>query len=104
QQTKPATEHYEELGLKVSELSPEIAKRFGYNKDEKGVVILEVKKGSNAENSDIRAGDMIRGVNNTVIATVEEYRRTVDVLEKGNPVALLIRRPNAGFIVVQLQK
>ncbi|MBN2569605.1 MAG: DegQ family serine endoprotease [Deltaproteobacteria bacterium] len=104
QQTKPASEHYEELGLKVSELSPEIAKRFGYNRNEKGVVILEVKKGSDAESVGIRAGDMVRSVNNTVIATVEEYRRLVDALEKGSPMALLIKRPNAGFIVVQLQK
>jgi len=102
--TKPAVEKYEELGLKVSELSPEVARRFGYNRNEKGIVILEVEKGSGAESAGIRAGDMIKGVNNTVITTMEEYRRQVDAVEKGSALALLIKRPKVGFIVVQLQK
>ena len=103
-QTRPAAEKYEELGLKVSELSPEVAKRFGYNRNEKGVVILEVEKGSGGESAGILAGDMIKGVNQTVVTTVEEYRRQVDIAEKGSALALLIKRPNVGFIVVQLQK
>ncbi len=103
-QTRPTVERYEELGLKVSELTPDIAKRFGYNRNERGVVILEVGKGSSADSSGIQAGDMIKGVNNTVITTMEEYRRLVDAVEKGNTLALLIKRSNVGFIVVQLQK
>ena len=103
-QTSPAVERYEDLGLKVSELSPDIAKRFGYNRTEKGIVIVEVEEGSIADQAGLHIGDMIKGVNQTVITTVEEYRRLVDEVKKGDTLALLIKRPNVGFIVIQLQK
>lgn len=102
--TSPSVERYEDLGLKVSELSPDIATRFGYDRTEKGIVIVEVEEGSIAEQAGIRTGDMIKGVNQTVITTVEEYRNQVDEVKKGDSLALLIKRPNAGFIVIQLQK
>jgi serine protease Do len=103
QQQSPK-DRYEKLGMKVSKLTPEIAKRFGYDGDERGVVVIEVEKESNADNAGIRTGDMIKGVNQTAVATVEEYRKQMDSAEKENAITFLIKRPHAGFIIVQVQK
>jgi len=50
------------FGLDVQELTPALAKQFGYAADVKGVVISDVKDGSSADANGLEAGMLITKV------------------------------------------
>ncbi len=91
------------LGLYISKLTPEIARRFNLEETE-GVIILSVEPGSKASKAGLRPGDLIKEVNHQVIETVKDYREAIKKVESGKSVQLFIRRINAGFVVVKLTK
>lgn len=103
-QVKHEMDRYGELGLKAANMSPELANRFGYDGDEKGVIVLEVETDSSAKRAGIRPGDLIRSVNHTTVTMVKEYRAQVDKVKKGGAIQLLIKRQNAGFMAVRITK
>lgn len=81
----------EMVGLTVKELNKDLAARLGL-KEQKGVVITEVKQGTGAEQAGIAKGDIIREVNGTKISTVGDYERAVSGHKKGSIIRMLLRR------------
>ena len=83
-------------GLQVQNLTPEIAERYGYAPDEKGVVVTQVESGSNAEEEGIVPGSLIQEMEWTPIEDLESYSRLVEQLthEKEKQVLLLVKSPN----------
>lgn len=51
------------LGISVETLTPELAEKFGYKKDMKGVIVVDVEPGSSAAQVDIQPKDVITEVN-----------------------------------------
>lgn len=87
------------LGLVLSDLSAERKKELGVNG---GVLVEDVKSGP-AARAGIRPGDLILGVNNEDVRSVEQFRKIVGGLEKGRHVALLVRRGDTTtFITVKV--
>jgi len=93
-----------ELGVTLDLLTPETAERFGYNPSEKGVVIVNVKGGSTAEKSGLRPGDIIKGINNDRVESVDDVLSTFKKAEEGDTLRLLIKRGRAGFVVIDVKK
>jgi len=58
---KPEAEKVElgDFGLNVQELTPELAKQFGYPAEAKGVIVSDVKEGSSAEANGLEAGMLV---------------------------------------------
>ncbi|MBW2544639.1 MAG: Do family serine endopeptidase [Deltaproteobacteria bacterium] len=100
---KPMKES-DNLGIKAADITPEIADRLGYGGDMKGVVVLEVKKGSKAEKSGVRQGDLVVAVNHVKVKTVDDYLKEVNRVDEGKKVKLLLRRGRAGFIALAITK
>jgi len=94
----------DDLGLRVSGLSEETARRFGHPQDETGVIVLQVRPGSQAESADIRPGDVIKEINRKPVPNLEEYLKTLKSTSSEKEIQMLIKRPGAGFIVVRLEK
>lgn len=92
-----------ELGIRVSKLTPEIARRFNII-EHKGVVVVEVASGSKAESEGVLVGDIVKEINRTGINTVEEYNNTIKKYKNGESIELLIKRMGVGFLVVKLIK
>ncbi len=84
------------LGLSVQALTPELAKQLGYENDH-GVAVTGVTPGSPADDSGIKAGDLIKEVNQKAIRSVEEFTRAVKQIRKGDSVAMLVRRGETTF-------
>jgi len=60
-------------GSKVANLSPAVAQELGLEDDSKeGVVVLEVTRGSNAGRLGLRRGDIVVGINNEKVSSVEQ--------------------------------
>jgi serine protease Do len=88
-----------ELGIRIADMTPEMAKRFGHSESDKGVLVVDVKSGSKAAEAGIRQGDLVKEVNRRPVAEVSELRAE---LKKDDNPQLLIKRPNAGFIVIKI--
>ena len=54
---QPTENSFEDLGVKGQSLTPEIAERLGYNRNEKGFVITTVIPGGLAQRAGLRPGD-----------------------------------------------
>jgi serine protease Do len=100
---RPQQQAAEEFGIRVSNITPEIAQRLDI--DEKtGVIVTGIESGSKAEGADIRVGDIIKEINRRPIETVSDYQKILSRVDSGEAVNLFIRRKNAGFLVVKLTK
>jgi serine protease Do len=92
-----------ELGIRVSELTPEIAERFNLN-DTTGVVVMEVAPDSQASEAGIRVGDIIKEINHRAIESVDDFGEAVGKAESGDPLQFFVWRPNSGFLVIKITK
>ncbi|MGD8943513.1 MAG: DegQ family serine endoprotease [Desulfobacterales bacterium] len=88
-----------ELGIRIAELTPEMAKRFGHSETEKGVLVVGVESGSKAAEAGIRQGDLVKEVNRKPVTSVSKLRAE---LKKEDKIQLLVKRPNTGFIVIKI--
>jgi len=92
-----------ELGIQVADLSSDAARRFDVA-DTEGVILVGIKSGSTSENAGLRTGDVIKGVNRVEVKNVEDYKRIIDSVKPGEPIAFLIKRRNSGYRVVKVVK
>jgi len=93
----------DELGIHVSDLTPEISSYFNIL-DDKGVAVIRVDPGSKGENAKILVGDLIKEINHEEIATVRNYQSAIEKVNPGDPIQIFIRRMNTGFIVIKIDK
>jgi len=86
------------LGVDVTELTDQLAQRFGYEK-ENGVLVARVEAGSVADEKGMRQGDLIVQVNKQKVSSVRDYEKIVEKLEPGDIVLMQIRRQNNNHFI-----
>jgi serine protease Do len=86
------------LGIVVADLTKELAARLRTN-ETRGVVVMEVKPGSAADDAGISQGDIIRQINATPVNDSKEYAKIVSTLRKGATVPFLVRRGDSSLFV-----
>jgi serine protease Do len=91
------------FGIRVSNLTPEIARRLDLRETE-GVVVTGVQANSEGEDKGIQTRDIIKEVNHQSINTVEAYKDAIQKVKKDDTVSMLIKRANSGFFVIKLTK
>ncbi|MEA3415546.1 MAG: DegQ family serine endoprotease [Thermodesulfobacteriota bacterium] len=96
--------HGDELGIRVSKITPEIARRFNITSETKGVMVVTIIPNSKASEAGLKAGDIIKEINRTGINTADEYHNQIKKIKKGKSIEMLIKRINAGFIVIKTTK
>lgn len=79
------------LGLKVQDLNPELSKYFGV-KTGKGVLVLEVREESPAEEAGFLPGDVIIQVDGQEVKDIEELLEIMDEAKKGEKLTFEILR------------
>jgi serine protease Do len=80
-----------QLGLALTNISPELAQRFGLEGTD-GVMITNIDPDSSAADSNLRRGDVILEVNGQNTGNVEAFREAVGKIKKGEVLRLLVRR------------
>jgi serine protease Do len=75
-------------GVHVANLSPALANELDLNDDAKGVIVLKVDDGSVAESLGVQRGDIVLGVNNREVKTVEQLQNALAPSDKGWRITL----------------
>jgi serine protease Do len=88
---KPQVGALSPYGLRVKDLSPELAKELGIEVPE-GVVISSVQPGSRADEAGLRPRDVILEVNRETVKNVDSYQSAIKIGAKGKIVLLLVKR------------
>ena len=101
--SKPNSEQtYSDVGVEIDELTPEVAKRLGLDKDAQGVVITDVKKNSPAGFGGLSTGQVIEKVNDTKVNSPKEFEAAMKKASLKEGILFLIRtRIGTRFIVIQ---
>jgi serine protease Do len=79
------------LGLVVQEFTPELARRFRMDY-EPGILIVQVKEGSPAEEAGVQEGDIIKEVNRKPVKDIKTYHALISSVKKGANVLFRIKR------------
>ena len=79
------------LGVMGGELTTDLAKAFGYDK-QNGAFVSQVMEGSAADNAGIKAGDIIVSINGNPVRSFGELRAKVATMGAGKAVELGIIR------------
>src|SRR5690606_12662630 len=70
--TPEAAQEATKYGFSVEALTPELARKYGYQNDT-GVVITQVESGSVAAWAGLRAGTLIMAINRQPVKSLEDY-------------------------------
>ncbi len=79
-------------GLTVEDLTPRMAKQLGVDDHVTGVVVTDVAVGSQAEESGLVQGDVIREINHEPVQSLKKFRQTVKALPNEQTILLFIHR------------
>ena len=97
-----STDRASGLGLQVGNLTRSMLRKLKLKK-RRGVVVIEVKSGSEAEESGIKVGDVILKVNFRTIGDTKDFTKIVRSLRRGAAVNFYLRR-GKGHIWIALVK
>jgi len=90
-----------EYGLEVTEITPELARRFDI-KETAGVIVVGVAPDSKADAAGIKQGDLIIEVNRKNVDSVKDFKKLINQYKGGDGIRLLVQRMNAGLMVIRL--
>lgn len=85
------------LGFEVQDITTDLAQRYRLDKELKGVLIVNVLAGSDAQKEGVRPGDVIVSVNRQSINTVKDFEARLQKVDRGEYVLLRIIREGGGF-------
>ena len=84
------------VGLRLSTVTDDIASRYGIPK---GVYIKSVEMDSPAMMAGVQEADIITGINDEEITSVEQYSQRIYEMEPGDEVKISIKRQGIGEYV-----
>lgn len=87
---QPVEKSHESWGMTLSNLTPEVARQFRIDGDQKGVVVTQVEPGSPAAEAGLQPGDVIEEVNRKTVSSVEEFTKALP--ENQDTMLVLVQR------------
>jgi serine protease Do len=92
-------QHEGQYGLEVTELTPDIARRFQVD-EVSGVIVIGVEPDGRAAAAGVKKGDIIIEVNRVNVDSVKDFKNLIG--QKEEDISMLVKRMNAGLIVIRL--
>ena len=90
---------YDIFGLKVENISPEYVDKYDLSVNE-GVVVVDVKEGSDAYSVDIQEGDVILEVDKSKVRNINDYYNIISKINPKEGVLMRIKRKEVTIYVV----
>ncbi len=79
-----------ELGLELRELTPELARRYGYDEGEEGLLVVEVERGGLAFEVGVRVGSLLREIDGRAVRDFASMDEAVKGLDAKRGIRLLL--------------
>lgn len=99
----PRQRYEDSLGLSVSDITPDMTKRYNITETE-GVIVTGVKSGGKSAEAGIQIGDIIKEINRQQIKSPEDYHSVIQKVDKDDTIMMYIRRISGRYMIVKLQK
>lgn len=81
-------------GMLTQELTPKLARRYGYN-DEKGVIVIDVEPDSPAADKNIQVGFLIKEIDYVTIENLRDYKKVIKELKESDEKYALVYVKNS---------
>ena len=96
--------HSERLGLRVQELTLELAEQLGYEND-KGALVSGVERSSRAAREGLRRGDLIVEINRRPVESIDDYEEALEASD-GSVLMLVVdgRQKFTKFVSLKMPK
>lgn len=88
------------LGMKLKELDEGLRDKMKYPSDKTGLVVMEVVNDSNAEQSGIVAGDLIKEIDKKELKSVKELKEIYDNIKSGEEILLYVEGKNSRYVII----
>lgn len=88
---KPDMATYDIQGMRLADIDSALRQRFGIKDDAKGVVVVELKRGSEAAKQGIVFGDVIQQVNDSKVSSLDDFRKALEGVRKSGRKNALLR-------------
>ncbi|HTU93206.1 MAG TPA: Do family serine endopeptidase [Gemmataceae bacterium] len=97
-------EELDKLGVEVAEMTPELAKQFGYKEGAKGVVVTQVQPDSPAADAGLHRGMLLVKVDKKRVKDVAAVREAFAKATSDKGVLVQVRSPEGGtdYVVVKV--
>jgi len=82
---------FDRLGFKIEDLDSRLAAQYRLE-DKESLVIVAVKKGSQADKIGIEPGDLVKGINDLSINNKQDFTRAVIRYRLKEQITVLIQR------------
>lgn len=86
------------LGFSVSDLTPDLQRRYDIDDDE-GIVITNVEGNSDSYKAGLREGDVILKLDRKTVESVDDFYNKLEKVESDQPIALYIKRGDKKLFV-----
>lgn len=83
-----------DLGMRVEEITPNLARQFGLS-EESGLVVVQVEGNSPAEEAGIKPGDLILEVDQDPLRNLDDYKKKIRQYKQDDTILLLVKRGGA---------
>lgn len=90
------------FGITVSDITPEIAHRYGLE-DTEGVLIVKIDPNGTGAEAGLQVGDIIKEINRRSVRSAKEYRKRMKELKNEKKLRILVRRKEI-FTIITLEK
>lgn len=88
-------------GIRVENLTPELARRLNLSSSARGVVITDVDPDSEAAEAGLQRGDLIEEVNRQPVTNISEFNAAAQKVGKNSALLRVRRQESARFVVVK---
>jgi Do/DeqQ family serine protease len=90
------------LGVAVADPTPELGREHGIPAGAKGVVVVDVRRGSVAAEYGITVGDLLTRANDRPVESVEDFRKAAQKPAEGKALILqFLRRGDKGVVIIR---
>jgi serine protease Do len=93
----------EDLGIQVTEITPEMAQRYQLP-EKSGVIVTNLAPDGKAAEAGLMAGDVIKEINHQEINSLSDFRKALAAADSGKELSIFIRRPQVGFLVIKITR
>ena len=100
---QPEIKSEDELGIRVTQLTEEMAQRLDLKQTE-GIMVVNVVPGGKGGRAGVLMGDVIKEIKHKQIRTEKDYRKALDSVSKGDALQFVILRNKIGFLLIKITK